>query len=74
MLVRINDGRGGDTLVELTFTTEEVVGIRYFRDGRSFRLGGTAELALMELARESPAVSLVVGNFLRDLAAALRRP
>jgi hypothetical protein len=51
-----------------------VADIRYFRDGRSFRLGGTAELALMELARESPAVSLVVGNFLRDLAAALRRP
>src|SRR5205085_10697252 len=64
MLVRINDGRGGDTLVDLTFTTEGVVDIRYFRGGRSLRLGGTAELALIEAARESPAVSLVAANFL----------
>ena len=44
MLVRINDGRGGDTLVDLTFATEGVVDMRYFRSGRSFRLEGTARI------------------------------
>jgi hypothetical protein len=73
MLVRLNDGRDGETLVELIFTAEGATGIRYFRGDRSFPLGGPAELALMELARESPTVSLILGNCLGDLATALRR-
>src|SRR5215472_4181581 len=66
-------GRGGETLVELTFTTEGVADIQYVQGNRRFRLGGPAELALMELARESTAVSRILSNFFRDVAATLRR-
>jgi Recombinase/Resolvase, N terminal domain len=52
MLVRFNDGRGGDSLVELSFTTERLDGIRHVRDGRSFPMLRTTELALIEAVRE----------------------
>lgn len=72
MLVRINDGRGGETLVELTFTTEGLTDIQYARGDSRLPLGGPAEFALMELARENAVFSGIFGNLFRDLAAALR--
>jgi len=52
MLVRFNDGRGGDNLVELCFTTERLKGIRYVREGQPFPIEKATELALMEGVRE----------------------
>jgi hypothetical protein len=52
MLVRFNDGRGGDTLVELVFTTERLVDISRVRDGQSFPIKGTTELTLIEAVHE----------------------
>ena len=37
MLVRFNDGRGGDNLVELSFTAEGLGGIRHVREANLFR-------------------------------------
>jgi hypothetical protein len=51
MLVRFNDGRGGDDLVELSFTTERLDGIRYVREGQSFPIEKATELALIEATR-----------------------
>ena len=52
MLVRFNDGRGGDNLVELSFTTERLHRIRYVREGHSFPIEKATELALIEAVRE----------------------
>jgi recombinase len=52
MLVRFNDGRGGDNLVELSFTTEGLSGIRNVREGQSFPIERATELALVEGMRE----------------------
>ena len=52
MLVRFNDGRGGDNLVELSFTTERLKGIRYVREGQPFPIEKATELALIEGVRE----------------------
>jgi hypothetical protein len=52
MLARFNDGRGGDTLIELSFATEGLGGIRHVRDGQSFPIERATELALVEGVRE----------------------
>ena len=52
MFVRFNDGRGGDNLVELSFTPAGLVGIRHVRDGQSFPIEKATELALIEGVRE----------------------
>jgi hypothetical protein len=52
MLVRFNDGRGGDNLVELSFTTETLNGIRHVREGQSFPIEKATELALVEGVHE----------------------
>jgi Resolvase, N terminal domain/Recombinase len=48
MLVRFNDGRGGDNLVELSFTTKTLNGIRHVREGQSFPIEKATELTLVE--------------------------
>ena len=48
MRVRFNDGRGGDNLVELSFTTERLNGIRHVREGESFPIEKARELELIE--------------------------
>jgi DNA invertase Pin-like site-specific DNA recombinase len=48
MLVRFNDGCGGERLVELSFTTERLNGIRCVYAGRSFPIEKATERALIE--------------------------
>jgi len=52
MLVRFNDGRGGNNLVELSFTTERLKGIRYVREGLPYPIEKATELTLIEGVRE----------------------
>ena len=53
MLVRFNDGRGGDNLVELSFSTERLTGIRYVCEGQSFPIAKATEPALIEAVGEA---------------------
>jgi hypothetical protein len=52
MLVRINNNRGGDTLVELVFTTEGLTGFRHYRDGRSFSIIRKSGLEFIKVVRQ----------------------
>lgn len=48
IIVRFNDGRGGNTLVELVFTAERLVGISRVRDGQSNLIMETTARSLIE--------------------------
>lgn len=48
IVVRFNDGRGGDNLVDLSFSTKGLNAIRYVREGKSVPIEKTTIQALIE--------------------------